>query len=302
MVRLQEDMWEEAEFFLFLSNMHALTKESFEPSQIQANSLNLLKLYIACWCDPERFFIYKQSDISAHAELTWVFMCLTHMWFMERMHAYKDAVAKWKASQISVGTFAYPILMAMDIILYDADFVPVGKDQKQHVEYARDIAEKFNSRFGETFVLPSPHILESVAVVPGIDGRKMSKSYNNYIWLLDSADEIKKKVMRIPTDAIPIDAPKDPDADNIYKIYSLFLDSNENDKLRERYQAGGLSYKDAKLELVDRIVAFTQPLQEKFHAINDDEIRTMLATNAKIASEIASEKVTTVYEKVWFDR
>lgn len=300
MVELQEQRKDEAEFFLFLSDMHALTKDTFDPAAIERNSLNLLKLYIASGCTPDKFFIYKQSDVPAHAQLTRVFMCLTHMGFMERMHAYKDAVAKGTAGQISVWTFAYPILMAMDIILYDTQFVPVWKDQKQHVEYARDIAEKFNARFGETFELPEPYIQEEVATIPGIDGRKMSKSYNNYIGLLESPEVITKKVMQIPTAALPVEASKNPDEDNVYQIYKLFLTPEEDVTLRARYLEGWLSYKQVKQELAERVIAFTQPLQERYYAISDDMIRALLAQNAVRANELGQKKVTEVYRKVGF--
>lgn len=288
----------DAEFFLFLSNLHALTKDEWTPESIRDNSYNLLKIYFATWFDPEEFFIYRQSDISAHAELAWIFECITHMGFMERMHAYKDAVAKGKSKELSVWTFAYPILMAVDIILYDATHIPVGKDQKQHVEYAKDIAQKFNHQFGDTFVLPEPYIQQSVATVPWTDGRKMSKSYNNFIGLLDDPDLIRKKVSRIPTAALPIDASKDPDEDNLYKIWKLFLDEEQDKQLRKRYTAGGLSYKDAKAELTEQIVSFVIPIQERFEKIEDGMIDEVLAKNAVRANEIGKQKVDEVYKLV----
>jgi tryptophanyl-tRNA synthetase len=156
---------------------------------------------------------------------------------MERMHVYKDAAAKGKSNELTVGAFCYPILMAVDIILYDTDFVPVGQDQKQHVEYARDITTKFNQKFGDVFTLPEPYIQEEVAVVPGIDGRKMSKSYNNYLGLLDEEAVLIKKIKRIATAAIPVEDPKNPDECNLYKIYKLFLDKKEDAELRKRYLA-----------------------------------------------------------------
>lgn len=159
---------------------------------------------------------------------------------MERMHAYKDAVAKGKANEISVGVFTYPILMAADILLYDTNEVPVGKDQKQHVEYARDIAEKFNRQFGETFTLPEPIIDTAVATVPGIDGRKMSKSYNNYIGMLDDEATLMKKIKLIPTDTKGIDESKDPDTCNVYNMIKLFLTEEEDVVLRARYINGPL--------------------------------------------------------------
>lgn len=289
----------DSEFFLFLPDLHAITTWDWDPKSIRANSYSLLKLYIACGLNPKDFFIYKQSDISAHTELTWIFECITHMGFMERMHAYKDAVNKGKSKELSVWTFVYPILMAVDIILYDATHIPVGKDQKQHVEYAKDIAQKFNHQFGEVFTLPEPYIQEWVATVPGTDGRKMSKSYNNFIGLLDDAELIRKKVSRIPTAALPIDASKDPDEDNLYKIWKLFLNETEDAKLRERYLAWGLSYKDAKAELTAKIIEFVTPIQERFTQIDDTLIDEMLATNAIKANEVAKKKVDEVYKLVW---
>ncbi len=299
MIDLQEEHPED-EFFMFLSNMHALTKDAWTGESVRHNSLSLLKLYVACGVDPEKFFIYNQSDVPAHAQLAWIFQCLTHMWFMERMHVYKDAVAKGKSKELSVWTFSYPILMAVDIILYDADLIPVGKDQKQHVEYAKDIAEKFNHRFWETFNLPDPYISADVATVPWIDGRKMSKSYNNYIWLLDTDEDIIKKTKRIPTAAIAIDEPKNPDECNVYKMTKLFLNDGEDSALRERYTAWWLSFKTVKEELAQKLISFISPIREKYHQLDDDMIREMLAKNAPRANEIAQKKVEEVYKKVGF--
>ena len=172
--------FKDAEIFLFLANMHGFTYVH-DGKQIKQNSLNVLKLYLACGVDKERFIMYNPAEIPGHAQLNWILTCITHMGFMERMHSYKEALDKGKAKEISVGTFCYPILMAADILLYDTDIVPVGKDQKQHVEYARDIAMKFNAAFGDTFKIPDVHIQENVGTIVGVDGRKMSKSYNNYI-------------------------------------------------------------------------------------------------------------------------
>ena len=298
MIELQKKHGKDDDFFLFLSNLHALTKDNRDASKIRQNSLNIIKLYIASGVDPDKFFIYRQSDVSAHTELLWVFQCLTTMGFMERMHVYKDALAKWKANLLSVGAFAYPILMAVDIILYDVDYVPVGKDQKQHVEYARDITDKFNQQFGEIFKLPEAYIQEDLATVPGIDGRKMSKSYDNYIWLLDTEEIITKKIKKIPTAPIPIDQPKNPDEDNVYQMYKLFLSEDEDQALRERYQAGWLSYKDVKDELLWHILEFVRPLQERFASISESEVESMLADNALKAREMTQAKRDEVYKLV----
>lgn len=216
------------------------------------------------------------------------------------MHAYKDSVNKGKASEISVGVFTYPILMAADILLYDAHVVPVGKDQKQHVEYARDIAEKFNKLFGEAFVVPQPKIEEAVAVVPGIDGRKMSKSYNNYIGLMDDEKTIMKKVKVIPTDTKGVEEPKDPDACNVYNILKLFLTPEENTVWRKKYTDGGMGYKEVKDFLYEKLVAFVKPIQERYAELSDADIQKILKESTPKAMAIAEKKIADVYEKVGF--
>lgn len=216
------------------------------------------------------------------------------------MHAYKDSVAKGKAGEISVGVFTYPILMAADILLYDTDVVPVGKDQKQHVEYARDIAEKFNKMFGETFKLPMPKIAEEVAVVPGIDGRKMSKSYNNYIGLMDDEKTVLKKVKLISTDTKGVDESKNPDESQLYQIMKLFITPEEDKKLRDDFIKGGRGYGSIKEELHQKIMDFLTPIQERYNKITDQEILAILEKSTKHANEIAQAKITDVYKKVGF--
>lgn len=287
----------DAEKFLFVANMHSLT--TVQDGSLRRNALNSLKLFLACGADPEQVFIYNQSDVPGHAQLTRVLSCLTHMGFMERMHAFKDKIANKKANEISIGLFTYPILMAADIVLYDATLVPTGKDQKQHVEFARDIAQKFNTMFGDTFVLPDSYIAPEVAVVPGIDGRKMSKSYNNFIGLLDDEKQILKRVKQIATDALAVEDPKDPDACNVYNILKLFLNVEEDNHRRKRYTDGGLSYKEVKDFLYEKIMAFVTPIQAKYNAITDEQIVKMLAKNATKANAIAAAKIATVYQKTW---
>jgi tryptophanyl-tRNA synthetase len=217
----------DAQFFLFLAIMHSLTV-LHDGKQIHDNSLNVLKIYMACGVDLKKFVIYNPADVPAHAQLSRVLTCITHMGFMERMHSYKEALDKGKAKEISVWVFSYPILMAADILLYDADIVPVGQDQKQHVEYARDIAQRFNNVFGETFKLPEPYIKPEVWTILGIDGRKMSKSYNNYIGMLDNEKQVLKKVKQIATDTKTVEEPKDPDQCNVYALCRLFLTPEED--------------------------------------------------------------------------
>lgn len=296
------DLWKsnpDSDFFLFLANMHGFTQVQ-DSETLKKNSIVAVKLYLACWADEKQFKIYNPADIPAHAQLNWVLTCITHMWFMERMHSYKEALDKWKAKEISVGTFCYPILMAADILLYDADVVPVGKDQKQHVEYARDIAQKFNNTFGETFVLPEPKISESLWLIPWIDGRKMSKSYNNYIWLLDTEEQILKKIKQIPTGSQTIEEPKDPDACSVYNLTKLFITEAEDQELRQKYLAWWLSYKYAKDYLFTKMMDFLNPIQQKYNQISDQEVVDLLAKNASYVNKIAQKKIAEIHQKIGF--
>lgn len=289
----------EYDIFMFVANLHALT-EFHDAASIKKNTITAVKTYLACGLNPEHVHIYNQSDISSHTELMWVLACVTNIWFMKRMHAYKAALDLGKEDDLSVWTFNYPVLMAADILLYDPAYVPVGKDQKQHVEYARDIAQKFNHLFGETFILPEPYIQESVATVPWLDGRKMSKSYNNYIWLFDDAETVRKKVARIPTAAIPVADPKDPETCNIFAIYKLFLSEEQQVTLRDRYLAWGVSYKDLKSELSDSIISFTQPIIDRYNHIDDAFVIDLLYSWAQYVRPLAQQKVQDIYKKVGF--
>lgn len=262
--------------------------------------MTIVKLYLACWADLKKTIVYNPAEIPGHAQLNWVLTCLTIMWTMERMHSYKEALAKWKAGEISVGTFCYPILMAADILLYDADYVPVGKDQKQHVEYARDIAQKFNNNYWETFRIPEPIIKSEVATVIGTDGRKMSKSYNNFIGLLEDENSMLKKIKQISTDTKTVEEPKNPDECNVYNITKLFLTPEEDKELRNKYEAGGLSYKYAKEYLFEKMKETLNPIKENFNNISDDEISKIMKEHSKKANEIAEKKIKEVYEKIWF--
>lgn len=289
----------DSEFFLFLANMHGFTQTQ-ETEILKKNSMTIVKLYLACGADMEKTLIYNPAEIAGHAQLNWALTCLTIMGTMERMHSYKDALAKGKSGEISVGTFCYPILMAADILLYDADFVPVGKDQKQHVEYARDIAQKFNTRYGETFKIPAPLIRDEVATVMGTDGRKMSKSYNNYIGLLEEENSMLKKIKQIPTNAKTVEEPKDPDECNVYQLTKLFLTPEEDQELRRKYEAGGLSYKVAKDYLFEKMRETLEPIQAKFKEISEDEVSKMLHEHSEKANAIAEKKIQEVYEKIGF--
>mgnify|MGYP000983849472 FL=1 len=260
-----------------------------DAQKMRQNIYDLTLDYLAIGLDPKKAVIFKQSDVSAHTELAWIFDTITTMPYLERAHAYKDAEAKNK--EISVGTFNYPMLMAADILLYDADVVPVGQDQKQHIEYARDTAQKFNNIFGETFKLPEPLILENVAVVPGVDGKKMSKSYNNTIPLFAGRDEIIKAVMSIVTDSggdIPA---------NVYNIHKLVLNEADLKELNEKNKG---KYKILKEALIEDLDAFIKPLREKREEIakNTELVAQVLADGARKANEIAQAKLLTVKKNI----
>ena len=234
-------------------------------------------------------------------ELCWIFNCITTMPYLMRAHAFKDAEAK--NSEINVGTFDYPLLMAADILIQDIDVVPVGLDQKQHVEYARDVAEKFNRLFGDTFVLPKDRILENVKSVPGLDGRKMSKSYGNTIPLFATTEEIKKAVMSIATDSIPLADPKpEYKNDNVFKLHELFTTGDEFKSIEEGYKNGGLGYGDSKKILIKNIDAYLAPMRERRAELakDKDAILEILNAGGKIARAYAEKKMTDVRKKVGF--
>ncbi len=274
--------------FFMIADYHALNSIQ-DPKVLRENILNLAIDYLALGLDQKKAVIFKQSDVSEHTELAWIFETITTVPYLSRAHAYKDAEAKNK--EISVGLFNYPMLMAADILLYDTDIVPVGADQKQHIEIARDTAEKFNRIYGETFKLPEPKILSSVAVVPGIDGRKMSKSYGNTIPLFAEDAEIEKLVMSIVTDSSG-GLPK-----NVHDIHKLFRPESE---LNSLYQSKAGKYKDLKEALIADIKAFVRPLREKRKAIAGDtsEVLKVLKDGGKRAKVRASAKMEIVREQI----
>ncbi|HET8580977.1 MAG TPA: tryptophan--tRNA ligase [Candidatus Paceibacterota bacterium] len=274
------------ESFVFVADYHALNFVQ-DGSEMRQLIIGLVKDYLAIGLDPAQVTLFKQSDVSEHAELAWIFDTITTMPYLMRAHAFKDAEAKSK--EISVGTFNYPMLMAADILLYDADAVPVGQDQKQHIEYARDTAEKFNRIFGETFALPEEIIPEAVATVPGTDGRKMSKSYGNTIPLFGSREEIEKAVMGIVTDS----AAGRPA--NVYAIHALLKPQAELESL---YAANEGSYKALKEALIEDLDAFIAPLREKRDAISDEEAISVLSEGGRKAKAIASAKMADVRRKI----
>ncbi len=274
------------DYFFMIADYHALNLIQ-DKEEMRKLTFELALDYLAIGLDPKKAVIFKQSDVSAHTELAWIFDTIVTMPYLQRAHAYKDAEAKNK--EINVGTFNYPVLMAADILLYDTDVVPVGQDQKQHVEYARDIALKFNHIFkSETFKLPEPIILKEVAVVPGTDGQKMSKSYNNTIPLFASREEITRAVMGIVTDSGGTDSNGMPI--NVYNIHKLFRPESS---LKELYDANKGKYKVLKEALIEDIDAFIKPMRERRAKLAMDEqaVTDILAEGAQRANERAAKKL-----------
>lgn len=282
------------ETYYFIVDLHALTTVH-DADQLRKNRMDAARDYIAAGFDPEKSVLFFQSSVPEHSELQWILSTLTPMGLLERAVSYKDKVQK--GLDANAGLFMYPVLMAADILLYDADTVPVGKDQKQHVEMARDIAQKFNSTFGETFVLPEPEIREDIAVVPGTDGQKMSKSYGNTIPLFGDEKEIKKAIMGIVTDSRDKDDPKDPDTCPIYLIHKLFLNDADASILADEYK-NGLPYGDAKKKLFEAYMDYFQEMRATHASLKDDDLMAVMTEGGKRAREVAISKMEAVKQAV----
>ncbi|MBI2636263.1 tryptophan--tRNA ligase [Candidatus Peregrinibacteria bacterium] len=278
--------------FYFVADLHALTT-IHDPEELRRLRLDTVLDYLACGFDPEKSVLYFQSDVPFHAELAWILSTVTPMGLLERAVSYKEKVEKGIAA--SVGLFAYPVLMAADILLYAADLVPVGKDQKQHLEMARDIAVKFNRAYGETLVVPEPLIRAEVAVVPGADGQKMSKSYGNIIPLFGSEEAVKKAVMGIVTDSKGVNDPKDPDTCVIFQIHKLFLDDGGRKTLAAEYR-GGLAYGEAKKRLLQTVFDHFAPMRKRRDDLkkNMRYVEQIMSEGAKKAGIIALETMERV--------
>ncbi|MCS7239536.1 MAG: tryptophan--tRNA ligase [Thermoguttaceae bacterium] len=276
------------EAFYFIANLHALTtirdRELLKQYTLDA-AIDLLALGI----DPDRATLFVQSDVPQVCELCWLLMTVTPMGLLERCHAYKDKKAKGLPAD--AGLFTYPVLQAADILAYDSDTVPVGEDQVQHIEVCRDVAQSFNSRFGPTFVLPEARVMRDAARVPGIDGEKMSKSYNNTIDIFDPPEVVRKKVMRIKTDCRPPEEPKDPDTDTLYQLYSLFAPPAEREAMAARYRQGGFGYAEVKTALADLAVNFFTEARERRRELeaHPARVREILGDGAAKARRKAAE-------------
>lgn len=280
------DTYEEFDSFLMVADYHSLTSVR-NPSDLREQIIDIAKSYLAAGVDPKKAVLFKQSDVPEHTELAWIFNCLVSVPFLQQAHAYKDKVAK--GLEANAGLFTYPMLMAADILLYDAEVVPVGEDQRQHVEYAREAAGKFNRAFGDTFTDPQEKILEGVGVVPGTDGEKMSKSYGNTIPLFGSRDEIQKAVMSIVTDS------SGEKPAHVYAIHRLFKTEEELEPL---YTEKAGKYKDLKEALIEDIDAALTPLREKYQSLSDEDVVAILRDGAERARAVAAAKMEAVRERI----
>ncbi len=286
--------------FIFIADYHSMTSV-FDSKQRQEYIIDAACVYLACGLDPSKTIFFKQSDVLEHTELSWILSTITPISMLELAHSYKDKINN--SIPVNVGLFTYPVLMASDILIYDGEIVPVGKDQEQHLEMAREIAGKFNRLYGDTFKMPQAYILPEVGIVPGIDGKKMSKSKNNYISIFGKDEEIKKSIMSIVTDSAMPQDKKDPDTNNIYNIHKLFIDKAQNEILRQKYLAGGLSYKDAKQMCFEDMIKYIDPMRSKYNYYknNIEEVIKILNAGSLQAKEYAKIKVNIVKKATGLD-
>ena len=291
------DLQEKGESFLFIADYHALTTNP-EPEQLRERILNLTLDFLACGVDTEKTVFFRQSAVPEVCELMWILNTVTPLGFLERAHSYKDKIAKGFAP--NNGLFSYPVLMAADILLYSANLVPVGKDQKQHLEITRDIAIKFNNEYGEILTIPEGYIPDQVAIVPGIDGQKMSKSYNNYIPIFGKEKEIKKLVMSIVTDCKGLEEPKDPENCNVVALFKLFATEAELEEMKAKYRAGNYGYGHAKQALFEAIDSYFGPMSAKRAEFAKDpgEVWNILNKGAERARATAQETMEKVRKAV----
>lgn len=287
------------EAFYFIADYHALTTVR-NPQEMREQTYDLVATFAALKMDFERHTFFRQSDVPQVTELTWILSCVTPMGLLERAHAYKDAHAK--GQEINQGLFAYPVLMASDILIYDSHEVPVGRDQKQHLEMTRDIAQRFNHLFGATFIVPEARIEEQVATIPGTDGRKMSKSYRNELPLFSTEKELRNAVMRIVTDSKSVEDAKDPDTCNVFQIFRQFSSPQQQKEWAARYRAGGMGYGEIKQATFEAINAEIGPFRGAFFQIRDNpkKMEEILAAGAAKARRIAQEVLNRARHRVGF--
>ncbi len=288
------------ECFYFIADLHAFTTAR-DPEIFHRNQKSAVLDWLALGLDPEKSVFYRQSDIRAHTECLWYLSCLMPMGVLERAHSFKDK--KVHGLETNTGLFTYPVLMAADILLYDAEKIPVGKDQKQHVEMARDIAQKFNNRFGETFVLPEPEIPKEIETIPGTDGAKMSKSYGNTIPIFEEEATFRKKIMSIKTDSTPLGRKLNPETCLVFKFHELFKNPDLK-TLREEYLSGSIGFGESKKRLCELAWDYFAEARERREELAKDEklIDEILRSGAKKASKIANAKLEIIREKMGLDK
>ena len=288
MIRPAIALQAEGEAFYFIADYHALTTVH-DPKALRENTRRVALDFLACGLDPERAALFRQSDVRQVTELAWILSTIAPMGLLERAHSYKDKLAR--GLNATVGLFNYPVLMAADILIYDSDVVPVGKDQKQHIEITRNLAAKMNESFGTIFKLPEARIEAATEIVPGLDGQKMSKSYGNNIDIFSDEKETRKRVMSIVTDSTPMESPKDPSRSTIFQLYSLVASKTEIADMRERFLKGGTGYSDFKKELFEKLWGYFAPMRKRREEILADKsyVDNVLSRGAKRANEVADQ-------------
>jgi tryptophanyl-tRNA synthetase len=293
MIELQNS----SELFCFIVNYHAMTS-LHDGAELRKNTIEAAIDFLALGLDPEKCCFWVQSDVPEVMELSWILSCHTSMGLLERSHSFKDKVARGLVP--NVGLYTYPILMAADILLYDANIVPVGKDQKQHIEITRDIAGSFNNTYGDIFIIPEGKIEEDVATIPGIDGQKMSKSYGNTLDIFEDEKSLKKKVMKIVTDSTPVEDPKDPDTCNVYSLYKLFASQSQLNDMRDVYLKGGTGYGQVKKDLLEIMIEYFKPYRENRKRYENDkaEVYNIMKKGADKTRNVASVTLKRVKDAV----
>ena len=296
-MRQQLELQGEHECYYFIADYHALTSNP-DPGELAGLSLDVTMDYLALGLDTDKTVFWRQSDVPDVTELTWLLSCVTPMGLLQRCVSYKDKIEQGLSP--NHGLFAYPVLQAADILSFDSNLVPVGADQKQHIEVTRDIAMRFNNAYSEVFVIPEERIIESVAVVPGVDGRKMSKSYGNTIEIFEPENRVKKKIMKIVTDSTPVEEAKNPDTCNVFALLKLVASEEELAQWGERYRGGGMGYGEAKKRLAELVMEYFRPYRQKREELekNLDYVHSVLADGAEKAKAVASQTLARAREAV----
>src|SRR5690554_3520908 len=287
------------ESFLFIADMHSLTQIK-DPKTLRSNTYSVAATWLACGLDTDKVVFYRQSDVPQTTELTWYLSCFFPFQRLTLAHSFKDKADRLQ--DVNAGLFTYPMLMAADILLYDADIVPVGKDQLQHIEITRDVASRFHAQLGETFVLPEGKVQEETMYIPGTDGTKMSKSNDNYINVFLPKKELRKQVMSIATDSTPLEEPKDPTTCNVFALYKILATPEQTQKMAANYQAGNYGYGHAKQALFELVFDTFADAREKYtyYMENLEELDKILKSGAEKAGLIADKTLTRVREKLGY--